>query len=35
MRIKMTESNNARSLFVIKSVYNKETKSNTRKILDL
>ena len=34
MRLKITESKNARSLYVIKSVYNKETQSNTSKIVE-
>lgn len=34
MRLKITESKNAKSLYVIKSVYNKETQSNTSKIVE-
>ncbi len=34
MRLKITESKNAKSLYVIKSVYNKKTKSNTSKIVE-
>lgn len=34
MRLKITESKNAKSLYVIKSIYNKKTKSNTSKIVE-
>ena len=34
MRLKITESKNAKSLYVIKSVYQKATKSNTSKIVE-
>lgn len=34
MRLKISESKNAKSLYVIKSVYNKKTKSNTSKIVE-
>lgn len=33
MRLKVSESKNAKSLYVIKSVYNPKTKSNTSKNL--
>ena len=34
MRLKITESKNAKSLYVIKSVYKKAPKSNTSKIVE-
>ena len=34
MRLKVSESKNAKSLYVIKSIYNKKTKSNTSKVVE-
>ena len=34
MRLKVSESKNAKSLYVIKSIYNKKTQSNTSKIVE-
>ena len=34
MRLKVTKSKNAASLYVIKSVYNSKTQSNTSKIVE-
>ncbi|MFC4805609.1 hypothetical protein, partial [Filifactor villosus] len=34
MRLKVSESKNAKSLYVIKSVYNPKTKSNTSKVVE-
>ena len=34
MRLKVSKSKNAASFYVIKSIYNKKTKSNTSKIVE-
>ena len=34
MRLKVTKSKNSASLYVIKSIYNSKTKSNTSKIVE-